>query len=451
MATSTDIRMDSRGPGVASPYAPTPTASAARQPVPADWQLSTDGGYVNVNEGRTINPTPPPPPGNIVPTSGASLATTPIGQGTGGTALTYNTGTYDADGNPVYGAQQQDIFPYHALLSTANRPYQPGPNYDATYGTALNSLAGTAETAGALTDESAARGGALQTTAAQQLGGYNTLSGQIVGQQGALADQANTRAGGFYSQYGSQVSPVEGKYYNEVQNYDSPAEVERRVAEATGDVNTAFDRSKSMSSQNLARYGINPAGGAFADMEKSRELGRASGVSDAANKARVQTRLEGINLRGQAIDRGRGLVTMGNQQSTLGQQATAGQANLAGTNAQLNQAAADAGTKANIGYLGAATSAGGALGNVGSSYYGNYSNAVAREAAAREAAQTGESTRNIEESNAIGSTVGSAVGAIIGMFSSKKLKTNRRRMSDEGALSHVTKRAPRTYSAGALA
>jgi len=328
---------------------------------------------------------------------------------------------------------QQDVFPYHTLLSTANRPYQPGPNYDDTYGTARGSLAGTADKAGALTDASVERGGAMSDMATRQLGGYNQLTSQMVGKQGALSDQ-------FTGQYGAQVSPIEGKYYSEVQNYDSPAEVNRRVAEATGDVNTAFDRSKSMSSQNLARYGINPASGAFADMEKGRELGRAAAVSDAANKTRTQTKLEGINLRGQAIDRGRGLVTMG-------QQANAAQANLAGTNAQVNLGAADSATKANIGYLGASTAAGGALGNVGSSYYGNYSNAVAKEAAAREAQNSG----NREEASANASMAGSGVGAILSMFSSKKLKTHRRRMSDEGALASVERRPKRAYAHGALA
>ena len=200
--------------------------------------------------------------------------------------------------------------------------------------------------------------------------------------------------------YMDTVVPMEQAFFKEAQEYDSAGRQEARAAEAAADVQSAAAAQRGAAQRSAAAMGIDPRSGRYAGIDRASELTTALGTAGARNNARNQVRAQGLALRGDAINIGRGLPSQSLGAASLGLSA-GGQAmgsavtanNVAMGNTQLMQSGYNA---ASAGHGAAADTLNNLYGNQLSAY-----NAQQQAAA--------------NQSSGLGQTIG-AVAGIAAMF-----------------------------------
>jgi hypothetical protein len=109
-------------------------------------------------------------------------------------------------------------------------------------------------------------------------------------------------------EYRQQVyEPLERGIVSDAQNYDTLDRRDEAAGKAIGDVMQQEAAQKAIAGRDLARMGVNPADGAYADMERSASTNAALGAAAGANRAREQVRTTGLAMREDAANLGRGL------------------------------------------------------------------------------------------------------------------------------------------------
>lgn len=162
-----------------------------------------------------------------------------------------------------------------------------------------------------------------------------------------------------WEKYKALYSPIEEQSVNDAKNYDSPEEMARVRQEATAGANSAFDAAENSRRVELARMGVNPNSGRFADPNAT-SLMRAAGVADAGNRAAAGRRDSAIALRSGVATAGRALP---------GVALTAGGA--ASTTANNTAAAVLQGTGTPIQWAQTGVTGASVLGNIGNAAWGN--------------------------------------------------------------------------------
>ena len=102
--------------------------------------------------------------------------------------------------------------------------------------------------------------------------------------------------------------PMEDQFVQEAQEYDSP---ERQAAErgkAIADVSTQFDAARRNALQRLESYGVDPSQVRNSALDIGVRTAQAAQAAGAATQAGVRVEETGRNLRGQAIQLGRGIA-----------------------------------------------------------------------------------------------------------------------------------------------
>lgn len=138
----------------------------------------------------------------------------------------------------------------------------------------------------------------------------------LSGQTGGITSQAINRAGQIGQQYDTTFAPVNTQVATDAMTYDSPAEMERAAGQAQSDTNTAFGQARGRMGAYFGKYGLNPAN--FATQNYLMNLEQAKAGAGAANGARENRRLTGIQLRTNAANLGRGILSDATSQSGLG-------------------------------------------------------------------------------------------------------------------------------------
>lgn len=173
------------------------------------------------------------------------------------------------------------------------------------------------------------------------------------------------------------------------------------AAEAKADVVANYGQQKEMAARQMASMGVNPTSGKFAGVTRAQDTNAALAAAGAQNNARQMVRQQGIALRADQANYGRGGTSVAAQQAGIGLNS--------GNSAVANNASANANFYQNAGIMnqgfhgniGANTSAG----NMLNTLYGNQVQAWSAEQQANATSAAG-----------IGSMVGTVAGAGIMAF-----------------------------------
>lgn len=128
--------------------------------------------------------------------------------------------------------------------------------------------------------------------------------------------------------YQDLFQPLEDRFVEEASTWDSPERQAQRAAEAKADVLQNAAAQRAASQRQAASMGVNPASGRFQGLERASELQTALAAAGAQNQARDQVRKEGMAMRADAVNIGRGLPAQSAQAASLG--LAAGNSALAG-------------------------------------------------------------------------------------------------------------------------
>jgi hypothetical protein len=100
--------------------------------------------------------------------------------------------------------------------------------------------------------------------------------------------------------------PAEDAYYQMVQRYSEPQEMERQAGLALGDVRTAADSTRGQLMRQFAGLGINPTSPAAVAALARNRMDQTALEAGAMNRARNAARTLGMQLKSDAANFGRG-------------------------------------------------------------------------------------------------------------------------------------------------
>jgi hypothetical protein len=234
--------------------------------------------------------------------------------------------------------------------------------------------------------------------------GIDALTGKVTQAQLDSMTQANQWAAEDRARYKSVFQPLQDKYIDKANNWDSAASQAKAAEEARADVLSNAAIQKAATDRSMAARGINPASGAYQGIDRAQATQTALGAAGAANNARSTLRTQATGLQGDALNIGANLPSQ--SLSALGSgvsagSSAAGNALGAENNWRGNQSIM------NTGYAGA----GGLYGQAGQQWGSIYDNRVGMLNKQDEMAQSG--------TNALLGGLGSAVGLGYGIYRSK--------------------------------
>lgn len=246
------------------------------------------------------------------------------------------------------------------------------------------------------------------------------LTQRVGEQQLETQDMANEWARQDRARYEEKFRPLEDRFVKDAQEWDSEERQAKRAAEARADVQTAAAGQRQQAQREMASMGIDPRSGRFQGQQRTTELGAALASAGAQNSARDQVRKEGMALRADAANMGRGLPAQSAAAAGLG--LTAGGAALGGASN------ADASFRANTGIMGQGFQ-GAMAGNssMASILNQQHQNQLQAWSANKQAAA--------QETAGLWGALGSGAGIAAGLMSSKDAKTKKKPVS--GALEAI--------------
>lgn len=108
------------------------------------------------------------------------------------------------------------------------------------------------------------------------------------------------------ARYEQIYQPLEDKQVNDARDWDSEGNLERNRTRVAAKVGAAFDAADANATRQLESFGVNPADTKFAALNRGAKLGRAAAVAGAQNQSDVDTKMQAVALRGNAINTGKG-------------------------------------------------------------------------------------------------------------------------------------------------
>ena len=183
---------------------------------------------------------------------------------------------------------------------------------------------------------------------------------KVVDQQIAAGDANASRAESQWQIYRDLFAPVEERMVKDANEFDSPERQERMAGQAGADVTRGFQGAFEQNQRQMERMGINPNSGRFQGLNNETSIAQAKDTAGAMNKARRDTELQGMAMRQNAVQTGRGLPTTGIAADSAA--LNAGNSGVGNINA--GNAAHNAGLGAAQGWFGGATAGNNSAGNL---------------------------------------------------------------------------------------
>lgn len=197
---------------------------------------------------------------------------------------------------------------------------------------------------------------------------------KVVDQQIAAGEANAERSQSQWDAYQRLFAPIEERMVREAEGFDSEERKARMAAEAGADVTRAYQGATDQNQRAMQRMGVNPNSGRYQALAREAGLAQAKDTAGAMNKARRDTELQGMAMRQNAAQFGRGMPTTGIAADTAALQAgNAATGNIAGQSAIRN-----ANINAAQNWFGGAGAANTAAGNLMLGQYGNQINAWAQ-------------------------------------------------------------------------
>jgi hypothetical protein len=163
----------------------------------------------------------------------------------------------------------------------------------------------------------------------------DALATKVTNQQYDAAVQQQAWAQQAHDRYVNTFEPLQDKFVQEAQDWDSPEREAQAAAAAKADVISNATAQRAAANRQMSAMGVSPASGRFAGINRAADLGTAVTAAGAETNARNLIKQQGIALEGNAINVGNGLPAQASQAVGLGLNAGTGAANV--TNAANGQ------------------------------------------------------------------------------------------------------------------
>lgn len=194
---------------------------------------------------------------------------------------------------------------------------------------------------------------------------------KIVDQQIAAGEANAARSESQWDAYQRLFAPIEERMVREAEGFDSEERKSRMAAEAGADVTRGYEAARGNLTRQMERMGVNPNSGRFQATLADATWDQAKDTAGAMNKARRDTELQGMAMRQNAAQFGRGMPTTGIAADTAALNAgNAATNNIAGMSNIRNANMSTAGN-----WFGGAQGANTASGNLMLGQYGQQINA----------------------------------------------------------------------------
>lgn len=174
--------------------------------------------------------------------------------------------------------------------------------------------------------------------------GIDALTKKVTEQQIAAQEDAGKWAREDRARFKSVFEPLQDKFIEKANNWDSAERQAQVAGEAKADVANAFAQQEQARQREMASMGVNPTSGRYDASARATDTAAALAGAGAQNNARNQLRKEAMALQGDAINLGQGLGT--SAANSLGLSTSAG------TNAVSNSVASQQPRTAAISQMG---------------------------------------------------------------------------------------------------
>lgn len=245
----------------------------------------------------------------------------------------------------------------------------------------------------------------------------DALAKQLVDEQLATSKQNRTQAEEQWQRFQDTYIPVEDKVVQDAMTIDSEGEQSRAAGEAAAGVQAQYDSGIAQGRRRMASMGINPNSGRSAALEQEGALGLAAAKAGASTDARLKARDRGITLRAGVANFGRNMPNTAANYYGL--------STTSGNSAMSNNIAAQNAANANTGIMGqgysTAMQGNTSAANILNQQYNSQLNAWNMQ-------QQADSASSAGFGNLVGQLGSAALLAPVGTFSSKKFKTDKRKI-----------------------
>lgn len=143
-------------------------------------------------------------------------------------------------------------------------------------------------------------------------------SNEVLQQDLATQKQQSDFAGQQMQRYETEFEPLQDKYVQQAENWDSTARENQVADQAAATVKTQGALAQQQSQRQMAAMGVNPNSGKFQGTSRAATLSTDLAAAGASNTARDQVRQQGLALEGSAINVGNGMQASGAQATGLG-------------------------------------------------------------------------------------------------------------------------------------
>lgn len=250
--------------------------------------------------------------------------------------------------------------------------------------------------------------------------GIDELSKRITESQLGAQEKANAWADEDRNRYKTIFQPLEDKYVEDAKNWDSAERQGQMAAEAKADVMSNAAAAQQQNERQMSSMGVDPRSGRFAGVDRGTDLNTALASAGAQNNARNTVRQQGMSMRADAANMGKGLPSQAAGAAGLG--LTAGSSAMNST-LGANNSWMQGNSIMTSGY-GGAMQGYGSQANILNQRYGNQLSAWAQQNSANSQAQSG-----------LFSGLGSMAGMAMMAYSSKDFKEDKHEI--DGALDAV--------------
>ena len=135
----------------------------------------------------------------------------------------------------------------------------------------------------------------------------DALTRKVTNQQYSIAEENREYAREDRQRYKDVYQPMEDQFAEDAKNWDSVERQNKVANEAVADVRNQASVAKQSAQRSLAAAGVDPRSGRYAAVERGNDLAAGLAAGSAQNQARDRVRSQGVAMRGDAINMGRGL------------------------------------------------------------------------------------------------------------------------------------------------
>lgn len=152
----------------------------------------------------------------------------------------------------------------------------------------------------------------------------------LEGTKQSLEDQkwSSQTARDQYDFYTDTYKPLEKEYVDQARSWDTPERREQMAGQAQAAVASQFEQARTAAAQQLEAFGVDPSSTRYAALDLGTRTQQAAAAAGAGTKAIQDVEMQGMGLKSQAINTGRGYQQNVNQ--TVGTGSSAGAAGTGG-------------------------------------------------------------------------------------------------------------------------